>query len=209
MGWRRHLVVWHRDLGYLACGLTVAYAASGVAVNHEEHWDYNRSTRREARSIGTPAAILPELGERRRGELDATPSALTDAEIRTLIAAVTAQLGRPSPPRNTFWRGPDALHLFYAVGDADEVVYHPRSGRAELIRRRDRWLLRDLNFLHLNEGRGPWTYLADAYAVVLATLALTGIFIARGRRGLRGRGGWLLALGVAVPLVALLALRYG
>jgi len=208
MSWRRRLVAWHRDLGYLACGLTVAYAVSGVAVNHEEHWDYNRATRRETRTIGTPAALLPGLTEQRRRELEATPAGGADAELPALIDAVTARVGRRSPPRNAFWRGPDAMHLFFAPGDADEVVYHPRSGRAELIRRRDRWLLRDLNFLHLNEGRGLWTYVADAYAVVLAVLALTGIFIARGRRGLRGRGGFLLAIGLVVPLVAVLALRH-
>ncbi|HOU90667.1 MAG TPA: PepSY-associated TM helix domain-containing protein [Polyangiaceae bacterium] len=208
MSVRRHLVAWHRDLGYLACGLTVAYAVSGVAVNHEEHWDYNRATRREARTIGAPAVILPGLTEQRRRELDAAPTAVADAELPALIDAVTARVGRPAPPHNAFFRGPDAMHLYYASGDSDEVVYHPRSGRAELIRRRDRWLLRDLNYLHLNEGRGLWTYVADAYAVVLATLALTGIFIARGRRGLRGRGGLLLALGLVVPLVALLVLRH-
>ena len=31
----------HRDVGYSAVGLTVVYAASGIAVNHLADWDPN------------------------------------------------------------------------------------------------------------------------------------------------------------------------
>jgi hypothetical protein len=208
MGWRRQLVGWHRDLGYLACGMTVAYAVSGIAVNHREHWDYNRATHAETRSLGPPAALLDGLEPSRRDELRHDPAKLRDAEVDGLARAILLRLERPYPPRNAFWRGPDALHLYLGDGDADVVVYHPSSGTAEVVSRRDRWVLRDLNFLHLNEGRGLWTYVADAFALVLVALALSGIFIVRGRRGLRGRGGWLLVAGLAVPLLALLAQRY-
>jgi hypothetical protein len=39
-------------------------------------------------------------------------------------------------------------------------------------------------------------------------LALTGIFLTRGRRGLAGRGGLLLGLGIALPVVYLMLQRY-
>ena len=45
-----------------------------------------------------------------------------------------------------------------------------------------------MNFLHLNHGKGFWTWFADLYAVGLAILACTGIFIITGKKGLGGRG---------------------
>jgi len=37
--WRRWLHAAHRDVGYLAVGLTLVYAVSGIAVNHNSTWD--------------------------------------------------------------------------------------------------------------------------------------------------------------------------
>ena len=39
--WRPWLRALHRDIGYLAVGLTVVYALSGLAVNHIGDWDPN------------------------------------------------------------------------------------------------------------------------------------------------------------------------
>ena len=43
--------------------------------------------------------------------------------------------------------------------------------------------------------------MADAFALLLITLVLTGIFMMKGKRGIAGRGKWFLASGLAVPLV--------
>jgi len=39
--------------------------------------------------------------------------------------------------------------------------------------------------------------------VALLVLAITGIFIIRGKKGITGRGAWLTAAGASVPLVFL------
>jgi hypothetical protein len=59
----------------------------------------------------------------------------------------------------------------------------------------------DMNFMHLNIGRGLWTFIGDSYAVILGLLAITGIFLTRGSKGLAGRGGVLMALGIALPVI--------
>ena len=68
----------------------------------------------------------------------------------------------------------------------------------------DRKILKEVNFLHLNHPRKLWTYLADLYAVCLAILAITGLFVLKGRKGITGRGAWLTGIGVVVPIVFLL-----
>ena len=57
------------------------------------------------------------------------------------------------------------------------------------------------NSLHLNRGKAAWTYFADAYAVGLLFLALSGLFMIPARSGLLGRRGLLVGLGVALPVL--------
>jgi hypothetical protein len=57
------------------------------------------------------------------------------------------------------------------------------------------------NWLHLNRGKSAWTFIADAYAILLLGLAISGMFMLPGRRGLRGRGAVLVALGVSIPVL--------
>jgi hypothetical protein len=207
MAWRRTLLFLHRDVGYLSTGLVIAYAVSGFAVNHRQDWNYNQSREVEPLRVGTPTELLATAGERPE-VVAARVDALGAGDDAALIAAVTRALGRATPPRNAFWRGPDRLSLFYGAGATDTVDYHPSTGMAERTILRDRPLFRDLNFLHLNEGRRLWTYVADLFAVALAFLAVSGAVMIKGRLGLRGRGGVLIALGVVVPFVALLLLRW-
>ena len=64
-----------------------------------------------------------------------------------------------------------------------------------------RFILRVANWLHLNRGKKAWTYFADAYAAGLLVLALSGMFMIAGRKGILGRGAVLVALGIAVPVL--------
>jgi hypothetical protein len=66
----------------------------------------------------------------------------------------------------------------------------------------------DMNFMHLNTGKSVWTGIADAFAGILIILALTGIFLVRGSKGLKGRGGILMGLGFFLPLIYIVVERY-
>ena len=57
------------------------------------------------------------------------------------------------------------------------------------------------NWLHLNRGKKAWTYFADAYAAGLLFLAISGLFMIPGKKGLFGRGAVFLAIGIAVPVL--------
>lgn len=205
--WRATLAWLHRDVGFLAVGLTLVYAVSGIAVNHRQDWDYNRSTSVEVVTVGGPAELLSDLPPARLSALKADPTSVSDPEVAVLAERVGQALGRKGPPKNLFWRGPDHLSMHFETGERDVVEYTLSSGTAEHVVSRDRPLLRDFNFLHLNEGRGAWTWIADGYAVALIFLGVSGALIVRGRHGLRGRGGVLLVAGFLLPLVAAWILR--
>lgn len=194
MRWRPWLFVLHRDVGFLCLGLTVVYAVSGIAVNHRHHWNADYSTSVEAVAAGLPSALLGVEGQ---------AAELARERQDALVARLCALLGRPAPPRKAFWRGPDTLSLFFEEGDAVVADYAPSTGRLELTERRPRFLLRTFNLLHLNERRQVWTWFADGYAGLLLFLALSGAVMAKGRRGLRGRGAVFAVVGTALPLLVL------
>jgi len=179
--WRRVNRAVHRDAGYLVAGLTLLYAISGVAVNHRADWNPSWKVEPELRRF----APLP----------------VTDRE--TMAAALVQALDLPGPPRSSFRRAPEQIELFY---DGWTVEADVTAGTARLTRPRERPVLRDANFLHLNEGKGAWTWFADVFSVLLGTLAVTGLFVLKGRTGLGGRGKWWVLAGL-VPVVVFLALR--
>lgn len=203
--WRATLFNLHRDAGFLALGLTLVYGVSGIATNHKHDWNYNLSTERAATRVGRPAELLAELPEERRAAIAASAGAITRDEETVLVERIGKALGETRVPKNSFWRGPDRLSLFYETGDRDTVDYAPSTGLAERKVMLPRPLLRSLNYLHLNEAGGGWTWVGDVFAVLLVFLGLSGALMAKGKYGLAGRGSVLVALGVLVPLGALAA----
>jgi hypothetical protein len=175
---RRLIIATHRDVGYFFAGLTVLYAVSGVAVNHIDDWNPNYVIRREVVELGA----LPE----------GTPAEIGDR--------VLSQMSVAERPRSVVRMGPDELKIFL---DQRTLTVALPGGRVTDERVRRRFAFFEVNYLHLNHGKGFWTWFADFYAVGLCLLACTGIFIITGRKGLGGRGRWLLAAGITVPLVYL------
>jgi hypothetical protein len=181
--WRRWNNILHRDLGYLCVALTVIYAVSGIAVNHMHHWNPNYKFEQVERSF--------------------EPIPVSDRE--TMVAQAVARLELPEPPRESFRSDPATLQLFY---EGWSVEVHAEEGLAVIERPRERFLLRDFNFLHLNHPKGLWTWFADAYAALLLLLAVTGMFVLKGKKGLGGRGKWWVLAGLLLPLAFLIVLRY-
>lgn len=179
-GWRWWLHVIHRDVGYLCVGLVVVYAVSGIAVNHVDDWN--------------PSYAI----ERVRGDIG--PVAATEVDDDAVARVVLSRLGLSTDYRALFAPAPDQLRILrgnhtidvdLASGDVTQEFVVPRFG------------LYEANHLHLNRAKGAWTWIADAFAVLLIVLAVTGLFLIKGKQGITGRGAWLAGLGIALPLVVL------
>jgi hypothetical protein len=63
-------------------------------------------------------------------------------------------------------------------------------------------ILFESNYLHLNKAKGVWTYIADAYAILLVVMAITGLLMIRGRTKVRGF--ILTGVGLAIPVIYLI-----
>jgi hypothetical protein len=174
--WRPWLRALHRDIGYLAVGLTFVYALSGLAVNHIADWDPNFHNYEARHQVAAP---LP-------------------ADDQAAAAQVLAALAVTEPPLEVYRS--DARELSILL-DGRNLHVDLDSGVVLEDGQRPRLLLRAANWLHLNRGKKAWTYVADGYAVFLLVLAASGLFMLPGRKGLLGRGGLLVAVGVAVPVL--------
>lgn len=176
--WRAWLRAIHRDVGYLAVGLTFIYALSGLAINHIDDWNPNFKTGSRTVQIAGPVPT----------------------EERAAAQYVLDKLGIDKPLREAF----------LVANQLELSVEHHRilvdiDSQAQTATAYDdyeepRFFLRVANWLHYNRGKKAWTYIADAYAILLLYLAISGIFMLKGRLGIRGRGAVLILAGAAVPI---------
>jgi hypothetical protein len=191
--WRMGLRLLHRDLGYLFFGMTVVYALSGLAVNHRADW--NPDYRVERRRFPLPAPATGADGAPITPAAAAADIASQKNYTKADIAALLADAGVKGRYKKHY--APDDRHVRVFLENGTATL--DREARAldiELLHRRP--LLRTFNRLHLNPGRW-WLWFADAFAVALLVLAITGLFLLRGKHGLTRRGGVLTALGIIVP----------
>jgi hypothetical protein len=166
----------HRDVGYFIVGLTIIYALSGLAVNHIADWDP---------SFRQVERVHPVQGP-------------FSADDQAAAAHVLRQLGISEAPREVYRAEPTRLDIVF-----DKRTLHLNTNKAEVLEegQEARLFFRLANWLHLNRGKKAWTYVADGYATLLLLLALSGLFMIPGRKGLLGRGALIATVGAAVPVL--------
>jgi hypothetical protein len=177
--WRAWLRAFHRDLGYLAVGLTFVYALSGIAINHLGEWDPNFKSIVESSQIS--------------GELPTDEGELA-AKVATHLKL------SPEDVRAAFF---DSDTIFEVSLPESVARLDVQSQTLKVAKKEPRFFLRTANWLHYNRGKSAWTYIADGYAILLLYLATSGMFMLKGRKGFWGRGGALVLMGAAIPVVYL------
>ena len=165
----------HRDVGYLAVALTIAYAISGIAVNHIADWNPNYRVTKSFTTV--------------------EPIAVSDAGA--IVTTAMERLQLTEAPRSSFQPDSHTVQLFYKG-----TTYHVDlpTGKVMVEATRSRPVLFEMNQLHLNHSKRAWTWIADLYALALLLLAITGLFVIKGKHGITQRGAWLTAAGF-LPIV--------
>jgi len=177
MKWRRWNIIIHRDLGYLCFGLTIIYAISGVAVNHIADWNPNYRIERIQSSIN--------------------PQPFTGLSGDGLISNILDQLGETGEVKGSYQADDSTFQVFVVNNN---ITVNLKTGEVFQEKNTPRKVLYQMNFLHINHAKKLWTWVADLYALALAMLAVTGLFILPGKKGITGRGAWLTGAGIVVPV---------
>jgi len=173
--WRPWLRALHRDAGYFVVGLTIIYALSGLAVNHIADWDPSFHQIDRTHQLAGP---FPEDD---------------DAAARLVLDRLNVK----DPVKEVYRVDDEQLDVVL-----DERTFHVDTASGKVVEEGQdpRFFLRLANWLHLNRGKKAWTIVADSYAVLLLYLALSGLFMLPGKKGLLGRGAVIALIGAAVPV---------
>lgn len=178
---RKWIRIIHRDMGYIFFGMSVIYGLSGIALNHMDDWnpDYIIKTRHLA--------------------LENPPS--REYITRETARAIAGELDGNFSYRSHFFPDDETLKIFIKQGSA---TINLSSGETYIEELRRRPLFYQVNFLHYNKPKKLWTWFSDIFAGALIILAISGLFMIRGRNGITGRGAWLTTAGLIVPVIFLL-----
>lgn len=184
MNWRKLNRILHRDLGYFFFGMTIVYALSGIALNHIDDW--NPSYQIESEEIS----------------IESLPSDASAID-RAYAMKVAGRFGEKDNFKNYYFPEPNSLKIFIEDGS---ITINLDNGTGRLEKTSRRPVFYQVNYLHYNPGKW-WTWFADIYAGGLIVIAVTGLFILRGKKGIKGRGAWLTAVGILIPIFFLLLLQ--
>ena len=175
--WRKWNRVIHRDFGYFFFGMTIIYCLSGIAINHMRDWN--------------PNYVITTK------EIQVEPSENID---RAFIKNILAENEIENDYLNHYFPSKSNLKVFLKDGTL-YVDLETGKGLFESIKRR--MFLKPMNYLHYNPVK-YWTWYSDIFSGALILIAITGLFIVKGPKGITRRGAWMTILGILIPVVYLL-----
>lgn len=172
----------HRDLSFFFAGMLLIYALSGLVMNHRDsinpHFSLTTHQYQLKESIPSQKEIdknyVLHLLERHDEQLNYTKHYFPKQGI---------------------------MKVFLKGGSNYTFDLNTRNVVYESVKRRP--IIGAMTKLHYNPGKW-WTVFADVFAVAILVITFSGIFIVRGNKGLWGRGGIELAIGLLIPLSFLL-----
>jgi len=179
MKWRKWNRVLHRDFGYFFAATSIIYAVSGIALNHIHDWNPNY--------IITTKHI----------QLDDVPA--KNMIDQAWVLDMVDRWDHKDNYKKFYFPASNRLKVFL---DGGSIYLDLTSGEGLLEKIRKRPIFYGMNYLHYNPGTW-WTWFSDIYAGALALLAITGLFVLKGKNGITGRGAWLTAAGIIIPLIIL------
>jgi uncharacterized protein len=183
--WRKWFRVVHRDFGFLFFGLTLVYSISGIALNHLDDWNSNYIIIRKEITVENPERFY-------RG--------ISKPEVKELMKEFDEERNY----KNHYFPEQGLIKVFLKGGSI-YINTETGNGLIEIVRRRP--IFREMNYLHYNP-QVSWTWISDVFAGALIILAITGLFLIKGAKGITGRGAWLTVLGILIPIIFLYIFFY-
>jgi uncharacterized protein len=177
MKFRKLLRILHRDLGYFIVGMTIIYALSGIFLNHRH--DFNPDYKIYSDEFKVEAGTAEQYDASR-------------------IKSLLAELPYDFTYKKHYISNEGLVRVFIESG---EVVIDPvkREGVYRYLQTRP--VIFEMNKLHKATLGTTWKWVSDSMAVILLLVAITGLFLLKGKRGFMRWGWWLMITGFIVPLV--------
>jgi hypothetical protein len=174
---RKLLRILHRDFGYFIVGMTIVYGLSGIYLNHRH--DFNP----DYKIFITEFQVnLPDKNE------------LTDKDVKAALLSVNEDVVY----KKHYLNNEGFIKVFIENGEA---VINPDTGEGKMQYLQKRRIIFSMNKLHKASIGTVWKWVSDIMAVILIFVAVSGLFLLKGKRGFGKWGWWLMTAGIIVPLV--------
>lgn len=171
------LRILHRDLGYYIVAMTVAYVVSGIYLNHRR--DFNPDYKIFIADFNVPPSIT------------ASASA---AQIKQIVEAADENVVY----KKHYVNSEGNIKIFIESGEA---IINPKTGKGTLQYLQKRPIIFGMNKMHRANLGTLWKWVSDLMAVILLFVAVSGLFLLKGKRGFNRWGWWLTIAGIVVPLI--------
>ena len=168
---RKWIIIIHRDLGFLMVGLSLVYGVSGILLNHLEGNNFDYKIDRRTETLA--------------------------ANLSTQEFQNKWQSDKHKPKLNSVGSGNEMYRLMI---DGGIGYYDILTGVVDYETSKKRPIAYWINRLHYNRVKG-WMPIGDLYAVSLIFLAISGLFMIKGKNGIAGRGKWYLIIGLIIPIL--------
>ena len=170
----------HRDLGYFFVGMILIYSLSGIAINHLDDWN--------------PSYIVKKWDVKTEQKIE--KNGFTESNAKSILKEIAID----NRFRKFYFPNNERLKIFFKGGSA---LFDIQSGAGKVETLSKRPIFHTVNWLHYNPNL-YWKWFSDIFAVALILLAISGMFILKGKNGLKWRGTILISIGILLPLVFLL-----
>ncbi len=179
--WRKWNRIIHRDFGYFFFGMTIIYALSGIAINHVKDWNPNYIIKTKNISVSIPDEINKN-------------------EVLNILKILDEEKNY----KKHYFPKEDQLKVFLKNGT---LTLNLNSGNGIIEKIKVRPIFKPMNYLHYNPIEW-WTWFSDIFAGALILIAISGLFILKGKKGITKRGAWLTILGILIPVIYLFIFYY-
>ena len=136
-----------------------------------------------------------------RSESFPYPSTLLRASVdRNTIEEILEITGERQNYKQYYFPSDDYLMIYLRGG---HINVNLPTGEITVTKVRNRVIFSEVNYLHYNKPKKLWTWFSDLFALALILMAISGLFLVRGKKGITGLGGVMTVIGILIPLVFL------
>lgn len=167
----------HRDLGYIFFAMSIIYGLSGISLNHIKDWNPNYIVSNEI----LYSDLTEEIG-------------LEKENVMSFLSSIN----EANNFKKFYFPSTGKMKIFINNGS---ILVDTKTGEAHIEKLRRRPIFHEFNWLHYNHAKRWYTWFADIYGVALILLAITGLFMLKGKNGITGRGAWLTTTGIIIPII--------
>lgn len=185
---------WHRDLGYLVIGITIVYSISGIILSvrdlhlFEKEYILNTTIEKNIKEEELQNKLISAFSKSEQKK--SLPAHINKKSVLNSFKLLENN--------NEFTK-----YQISRKKDMKFITYYKTSGEVIYSISGYPTFINTFIKAHKSSTKDKWSYLALVYSLILFFLAISAIFMVKGKYGFKQRGIYLTLLGIALIVIFL------